>query len=465
MARYTVDAVIADIDAHYKKMAEITSEDITGENPGSMPGSENDQPAPADAKKPDPEVVDDQVGGAANYDGKGMEAGSDNPKLEPQLLEANEPVLTPEKKPLDSTDVDAKTASDLGNDLVSMVLNHQKKPEVKKAEEKKLEVKKAEEKKPEVKKSEDCKDKDGADVPAENKPAPAPAPEKKPLDSDNAGAKEAEVDEIELSRDGLAKIAAVLMTREDGRQFIGKVLAEIGGEKFAEESINALGVKSAEAMAQAEFEKGAQDAAALLDGAEEAQGAADAEAALGDAAEAQGAADAEAALAGEGGGDELDEFSDEEIAEALQKMIESGELPPEAIEELMGGEDDGSVSEDDLANELVEMVQSGEITPEQAGEIVEALETEADPGATDELAADVAEQVPEAASDAGAAPEAAAPEAAAADPTAAEQMVAEAEAKAAAVKKAAARDLAHRLLAASKAIKEAKAKKATPEKK
>ena len=455
MARYTVDAVIADIDAHYKKMAEITSEDITGENPGSMPGSENDQPAPADAKKPDPEVVDDQVGGAANYDGKGMEAGSDNPKLEPQLLEANEPVLTPEKKPLDSTDVDAKTASDLGNDLVSMVLNHQKKPEVKKAEEKK----------PEVKKAEDCKDKDGADVPPENKPAPAPAPEKKPLDSDNAGAKEAEVDEIELSRDGLAKIAAVLMTREDGRQFIGKVLAEIGGEKFAEESINALGVKSAEAMAQAEFEKGAQDAAALLDGAEEAQGAADAEAALGDAAEAQGAADAEAALAGEGGGDELDEFSDEEIAEALQEMIESGELPPEAIEELMGGEDDGSVSEDDLANELVEMVQSGEITPEQAGEIVEALETEADPGATDELAADVSEQVPEVAPDAGAAPESAAPEAAAADPTAAEQMVAEAEAKAAAVKKAAARDLAHRLLAASKAIKEAKTKKAAPEKK
>ena len=464
MARYTVDAVIADIDAHYKKMAEITSEDITGENPGSMPGSENDQPAPADAKKPDPEVVDDQVGGAANYDGKGMEAGSDNPKLEPQLLEANEPVLTPEKKPLDSTDVDAKTASDLGNDLVSMVLNHQKKPEVKKAEAKKVEAKKVEAKKVEAKKAEDCKDKDGADVPAENKPAPAPAPEKKPLDSDNADAKEAAFDEVELSRDGLAKIAAVLMTREDGREFIGKVLAEIGGEKFAEESINALGVKSAEAMAKAEFEKGAQDAAALLDGAEEAQGAADAEAALGDAAEAQGAADAEAALgdaaeaagaadaeAALGEGDTVDDFTDEEIEAAVSDMIESGELPPEVIEELMAEGDEGDVTEDDLAAELIDMVESGEITPEQASDLVDALETEADPEAAAALGEDVSAAAPE--GDAGAA-----------DQGSAEQMVAEAEAKAAAVKKAAARDLARRLIAANKAIKEAKAKKAPAKK-
>ena len=166
MAKYTVESVIEDIDAYYKKMAEITSEDITGENPGSMPGAENDQPAPADAKKPDPEVVDDQVGGAANYDGKGMEAGSDNPKLEPQLLEANQPVLTPAKKPLDSTDVDAKTAA-AGNDLVAMVLEHQKKAEkpVEKRAEEPVE-KKAEE--PVEKKAEDCKDckdKDGADVP------------------------------------------------------------------------------------------------------------------------------------------------------------------------------------------------------------------------------------------------------------------------------------------------------------
>ena len=448
MARYTIDAVIADIDAHYKKMAEITSEDITGENPGSMPGSENDKSAPAEAKKPDPEVVDDQVGGASNYDGKGMEAGSDNPKLEPQLLEANQPVLTPEKKPLDSTDVDAKTAADLGNDLVSMVLGHRKEAEI-----------------PDNK---ECSKHDGADVPAANKPSPPPSPEKKPLDSANAGAKEAEVDEIELSRDGLAKIAAVLMAREDGRQFIGNVLAEIGGEKFAHDSINALGVKSAEQLAQEEFIKGAQDAAALLDGAEEAAGAADAEAAIGDEAEAAGAADAEAALEDAGAadaeaaledagaadaeaamaggeGESLDDFTDEELEAALTDMMESGELPPEVAEQLLSeGDDEEGVTEEDLAAELVDMVESGEITPEQASELVDALETEANPEAAAALSEDVSEATPEA-------------EAPASNPGEAEQMVAEAESRASEVKKASARALARRLIAANKAIKEAKA--------
>ena len=427
MSIHTLEQLYGELKSRTKVAADITSEDITGQDPGSMPGSENDKKVPEEMKTPDPEVKDETVGGAENYSAEGASPGSDNPKLEPQLLEADEPVLEPEKKPLDSTDVDAKTAA-AGNNLVDFIL---------KAQKKELEAKKA-----------------AAPAPAKKAAAPAPAPAKKEA---------APTDDIVLTNSVMAKIAAVVLSRQEGRELVQRFLAEAAGEDFAKQAMDTMGLVGRQANEMSEFEKGAQDAAAMLGDMEEAQGAQDAEQALadaGDAEEAAGDADAEAALAGAGAGDEVadagggeeaageDEgFTDEEVLEAIQEMVEDGEITEDQAAQLLEGADvseeepgDEPVSEDDIAEAIVEGIQSGEISPEVAQELVAELSGETSPEEAQELETDVGEAEP------------------AAEEPAAEEPAPE-EAKEASVKKAAARTIVKTLVQAIQE-KQAAAKKA-----
>lgn len=386
----TIEQVFGQLESWNKQAADITSEDIAGENPGSMPGSENDKKAPAEAEKPDPEVDDKTVGGESNYSGEGASPGSDNPKLEPQLLEADEPVLTPEKKPLDSTDADAKTAS-AGNDLVSFILQNQKKE---------LEAKKAEESKK---------------VEAEKKAAPAPAPAKAEPAKAQAPAKKeaAPADDIVLTNNVLSKIAAVVLSRQEGRELVQRYLAEAAGEDFAKQAMDTMGLVGRKANELSEFEKGAQAAEEMLGDMQEAQGAADAEAALGAADEAQGAADAEAALgdaaaAGEGADEE---YSEEEVLEAVKELVDSGEITEEQAMQLLQGADvpeegagEEEVTEEELAQAIGDMIQSGELPEEEAQALIAELADESSPEENAELAADVGEAAPEGGEAAPAAP-------------------------------------------------------------
>ena len=369
MSIHTLAQLYGELKSRTKTAADITSEDIVGQDPGSMPGSENDKKAPEEMKTPDPEVKDETVGGAENYSAEGASPGSDNPKLEPQLLEADEPVLEPDKKPLDSTDVDAKTAA-AGNNLVDFIL---------KSQERELAAKKAESKK---------------QAAPEKQAAPAKAaPEKQAAPAKAAPEKQAApADDIVLTNSVMAKIAAVVLSRQEGRELVQRFLAEAAGEDFAKQAMDTMGLVGRQANELSEFEKGAQDAEAMLGDMEEAQGAADAEQAL---------ADAGAAEEAQGAAGEDDGFTEEEVLEAIQEMVDSGEISEDQAMELLQGTDvpeagagDEEVSEDDIAEAIVEGIQSGEIPPEVAQELVAELSGETSPEEAQELATDVGEAAP-----------------------------------------------------------------------
>lgn len=449
MSIHTLAQLYGELKSRTKTAADITSEDIVGQDPGSMPGSENDKKVPEEMKTPDPEVKDETVGGAENYSSEGASPGSDNPKLEPQLLEADEPVLTPEKKPLDSTDVDAKTAA-AGNNLVDFIL---------KAQERELAAKKAE------------SSKQTAPDKATPEKQAAPAKDTKAAPEKQA----APTDDIVLTNSVMAKIAAVVLSRQEGRELVQRFLAEAAGEDFAKQAMDTMGLVGRQANELSEFEKGAQDAEAMLGDMEEAQGAQDAEQAIADAGAAEQAAgdagaemDAGAALEGAGeegaeGGDEG--FTDEEVLEAIQEMVENGEITEDQAAQLLEGagvsEDeagDEEVTEDDIAEALVEGIQSGEISPEVAQEIVSELSGETSPDEAQELATDVGEAEPAAEGAAAAEGEAPAADEPAADEPAAEEPAPE-EAKEASVKRAAAHAIVKTLVKAIQE-KQAAAKKA-----
>lgn len=318
-----------------KSAADITSEDAVGDDIGSLPGSENDKKVPEEMKKKDEEVNDETVGGAANYSGEGAEAGSDDKIVEPQLMEADEKVLTPDEKPLESDDYKAKTAS-VGNNLVSMILANQKKEaEAAKA---KAEAQKQAAAKP-------AEQKQAAAKPAEAKKQAATAPVQKKVPAKEAASED---DTITLTNSILSKIAAVVLSCQEGREFVQMKLAEAAGDDFAKEAMDQLGLvgrqaneKTAEDAYYEAFMKGAQDAS---DAIEENQGYADAADLLGGGAGDGGLAP-DAGAEGEGGEETM---SDEELAAALDDLVEraregnvtdeEAQVLTDAIEELVGEE-------------------------------------------------------------------------------------------------------------------------------
>jgi len=335
----------------------------------SLPGSENDKPIPSGATKPDPKTKDETIDAPAERSLEGAKPDGDIPASNVNKMEADEAVLNPDRKALDTADANAKEASALGNSLIDMILKGKQKQ------------------------AEQAKQASAPKAPAEKKVA---QPATKQAAPDNT---------ITLDMALMAKIAAITLADEEGQLAVQAALTKRAGAEFANELLDTLEKRAAEEQAAWEFEKGAQDAEAMIGDMQEAQGAADAEAAMGDLQEAQDAAAAAGAEGEEAGSVEdaaaaLDDYSSDEIVEAVQELAQEGQIPEDQAQAVIqavteGAGEEGSaedISEDDLAEAIVEAVESGELSEEDAQALVQAI-SEGDAGdaeADQQLAQDVA---------------------------------------------------------------------------
>ena len=142
-----VRMILNEVNARIKLAEAKTAEDPS--NFDAFPGAENDKPVAAETKKPDPEVKDE--GPASRTEASGAEPGSDDKVNQDHLYEADQPILTPEKKPTDSADANAKVAeakeqnpevTKIASEIMSVIKDAltKKAQEVKPAEEKKADV-------------------------------------------------------------------------------------------------------------------------------------------------------------------------------------------------------------------------------------------------------------------------------------------------------------------------------------
>lgn len=360
----TVGSIMDELDAFHKQ-AQASLDGID-----SMPGSENDKPIPAGATDPDPKVKDPTIDQPAERTLSGAQSGSDFPANTINETEAGQPALTAEKKPLDTADANAKTAA-ASNSIVEFILK------TKKENAEKTAAKEAAAK---------------AAAPAAQPAAPA---EKKA--APDAGT-------ITLDMALMAKIAAITLADEEGQQAVQAAIAKRAGTEFAEEIFDVLEKKAAEAEAEAQFTKGAQDAEAMIGDLQEAQGAEDAEAMLGGAGDAAAAeadaagAEGDAPMSFEEAAAALDDYSAEEIVSTVQELADEGSLPPEQAESVIeavtaAAEAEGSpedISEEDVAEALIQAVESGNMTLEQAQAVAEGVsEGGGDPEADQALMNDV----------------------------------------------------------------------------
>lgn len=355
--------ILDEVNARIKLAEAKTAEDPS--NFDSFPGAENDKPVAEETKKPDPEVKDE--GPASRTETTGAEPGSDVPLQQDHLYEADEPVLTPEKKPAESDDANAKEAADKEvTKVASDILNIIKGAMAKKAEAPKAEATKKASAEPKT---------------------PANKPEKKAENMNN--------NKISLESRILDKIASVRMAKEAGANDASVLIKAAADYNRGAADATALIQKVAQALEEAEgAAQGGEETTP------EEAGAADAEAAIADAASADAAADAGAAA--EGG--EEDPVTPEEVAEAVQELVQEGQISEEDAAEVIGqlgggeGEAEGDVSEDQLAEGIAQAIESGEITEDEAQQLVQEL---VDAGAEESLEGQVADGA--AAGDAGAA--------------------------------------------------------------
>lgn len=296
----------------------------------NMPGSEHDSKVPSEYKKPDPEVDDGSQGPEgvfSNIDG----AGDTDPTMK-HVLEVDEPAETPDQEPLitDEADAEPKTASatKLANKLLSRIEKFQA-------------TKRATNQKLDLQLTPEMLDKLAAQKKAaEAKPA-APKPSAK-----------------DAAKELLNKIAAAKAERQGAEDALHDVLdaayqqgARDTVEKLAQmmdpAALGAAPVADPSAM-------GGQDAMAAMAGAP-------AEVTPPEAAPAP-ADGAEGAEGGEGADLEVpdnlegEDISAEDIVEALDSAVESGELDPETAQAVLselaaaeGGE--GEVAADKEAAE------------------------------------------------------------------------------------------------------------------
>ena len=351
-----------------QKQAEYKTEKagMVGQAPSSMPGAENDKPAPSVSA--DKEVKQDLPPGGTSAAG-----AADAEKVESgQALDATQKgENTPTKEPATSADAMADPkcgAAKLANDLLSSIKALQDS------------MKAADAPKAEEKKAECAADGDGK-KPAEGAAAaPAAKASKSAEDKDKGEAKKAEpVTQITLTQDVLAKVAAVILSTEAGWEFTEQALTKAAGAEAAREVLGTLVAQAENAEKQAAAQQGYADAQALILKAAEQVGYEKAATEMGKANPEQAklaemyklgqavADDAMAGLAGaEGAGGEGD------LAGLLGAGAEGAPAEAGAAELAgMGAEPaGGDITEEELAQALTELVQEGEIQPEDAEAIL-----------------------------------------------------------------------------------------------
>ena len=448
-----VRMILNEVNARIKLAEAKTAEDPS--NFDAFPGAENDKPVAAETKKPDPEVKDE--GPASRTEASGAEPGSDDKVNQDHLYEADQPILTPEKKPTDSADANAKVAESkeqnpevtkIASEIMSVIKDAltKKAQEAKPAEEKKAEEKDAKcGKKSEVctnpadcKTSECGKKSEGCKNPADCKTSEC----SKKSEGCKGSAKADSI--VKKVKDAICKKAAEKRAKDEqislGKKILDKIAearqAKIEKEAGAHDALTLL-------KAASEYNRGANDAKALIQKLAQAleESAASGDATTEDGAvapEAAGAADAEAAIAdaamaadAEGSDDQV---TPEEVAQAVTELVNEGQISDaEAatlVEQLGGGEEaSGEVSEEDLANGIIQGLESGAISEEEAQQLVPELVVA---GADDDLKEEVSEDANAAnaaAADASADANAAAEAAGAADAASAIEDVKKAEAE------------------------------------
>ena len=252
------------------------------------------------------------------------------------------------KKELITGEADAKKADDgaakLANDILRSIRDYQG---AKAAEVKQVEPKAA------VKPVEKV---------AAPKDAAPQAPEKKAVP-----AKVAAGLQMELTSDVLQKIAAIVLSTEEGADFVEQQLAKVAGAEAARETLGYLAQQSELAEKQAAYEAGEKDAEALI-----AQS-------IYDNGIQEGIKRAEAVLAQHGVAPDVftklgQEMADASIGDLMQAGDMAGGAPegmaPEGMAPDAGGGDEG-ISVEELAQALEGLVQEGTISPEEAQQVLE----------------------------------------------------------------------------------------------
>lgn len=336
--------------------------EIVGQSPATIPGSEHDAKPPASAKEPDKEIKDQTMVPNSGLTTAG--AGDDSKITHTNDLIAGQAALTPTKKPEVTGDADGavpggktaeqKAAEVLGAEIISgvdawfaakkaaeeakvaadtkgpsagtgtaeaLITDTGKEPDQTKAV---IEPAKKDEVTPDA-----LKPATGEGASGETAAAAKEAAEKCCADGKcgkcakckaSAGtdktpdaAKKAGALDMTLTKDVLAKIAAVVLATEEGTQLATDILSKEAGAEAAEKTLNFLRAQNDLAQKQAEYEQGQRDAMALLEKAAQ------------DAAVEGDISDDDAA----------DDGSVEEIADTLDEMVQAGEITEEQADQFV----------------------------------------------------------------------------------------------------------------------------------
>lgn len=334
--------------------------EIVGQDPNTIPGHENDKQIPAGAKEPDKETKDQTMVPNSGLTTAG--AGDDSAITHKNDLTAEQAALTPKKAPEVTGNAEAqvpggktaeeKTAEVLGAEILAGVTawyNAKKEAEAQKtaadtkgpsagtgtAESLITDTGKEPDQTKEVqepnKKPEETADAmkpaTGEGSAGETAAAAKAAEDGKEAEcckdgkcgkcaKCKAAAKEAETAkkagalDMELTKDVLAKIAAVILATEEGTKLAEETLAKAAGAEAAEKTIAFLSEQNQLAQKQAEYEAGQRDALALIQ---------------------KSAQDADSA----GSAAEGDDGSVTAIADTLDKMVEAGEITEDEADQVV----------------------------------------------------------------------------------------------------------------------------------
>jgi hypothetical protein len=374
---------------------------------------EADQAALEPQKKP---ALSDDANAEPPSDGKGTTGGAEgkdesNETDRTVKLESEDPApVNLKKKPAETDDAFAKECEDgpakIANEILTAIREFQtsqekgaegetgEKPEGEKKNpdaegetegEKGAEGEKAKDKTPEA------EGEKGAEGEAKDDDKPAEGEQKNPdaegekgaeskkageTDQKPEGEKGADSPNMELTTDVLAKIAAVILSQEDGEEVVSHYLAKAAGAELAQETMAFLATQSEMAEKAAAAEQGAADAQALIDQSIFAAGQESVKGAAADQSDpafwlklGQAAADASIEdLMGAGGGAPM--------AGGMGGGGEMGVSPEELAAGGAGGEMGGMEQEpsiEEVLQALEELVQSGQIGEEEAAQILEMI--------------------------------------------------------------------------------------------
>lgn len=361
-----INAKQASFDAVKTKSA------LAGTDPGSMPGAEHDKPAPAEHGNPDPEVDDGTQGPKGSHNPDNVGGKDDSPVTRGHAVDAEESVDEPAKKPLVTSDAEAKTAA-MCNDLLAEINRYRQ-------------------------------DAAAQAKSATTKPAAKPAakPAEKPATSEKGAAAKpvAETEEaaktaktggfdLELTSEFLQKIAAIILSTEEGTEFVDTQLRKHAGAEAARSLMSFIAEQNEEAEKLAAAQQGAADANALIDDLTYRAGfeAGHAGAAK-SAAATQGAMDARAIIAESLGQHQQgmatklgQEVADASIADLMGQAGPEMAVSPEELEAAGGGMPEGAMPEDggeefteeDIVGALEMLVEEGELDPQDAQAILDNI--------------------------------------------------------------------------------------------